>query len=186
MAGGRIGKDGIHGATFSSEELHEARRRRPCRSADPITQKKMLDMLLEARDMGLYRCITDNGAGGLSSSVGETAESSGGCETGPGQSPAEVLRPRPLGNPLIRGAGAHDAGGAARKDRRVHGLMQAQGVEATVLGTFTSTGKFHILYDGKTVAYLDMDFLHHGLPKMSLTAKWKAPKHKEPELPRRA
>ena len=80
MAGGRIGKDGIHGATFSSEELHEGSPATAVQIGDPITQKKMLDMLLEARDMGLYTCITDNGAGGLSSSVGETAQFSGGCE----------------------------------------------------------------------------------------------------------
>ncbi|HUL62830.1 MAG TPA: AIR synthase related protein, partial [Methanocella sp.] len=80
MAGGRIGKDGIHGATFSSEELHEGSPATAVQIGDPITQKKMLDMLLEARDMDLYNCTTDNGAGGLSSSVGETAQSSGGCE----------------------------------------------------------------------------------------------------------
>ncbi|MGZ6292895.1 MAG: AIR synthase-related protein, partial [Syntrophales bacterium] len=80
MAGGRIGKDGIHGATFSSEELHEGSPVTAVQIGDPITQKKMTDFLLMARDRGLYRCITDNGAGGLSSSVGETARLSGGCE----------------------------------------------------------------------------------------------------------
>jgi phosphoribosylformylglycinamidine (FGAM) synthase-like enzyme len=45
---------------------------------DPITQKKMTDFLLEARDLGLYKGITDNGAGGISSSLGEMAETSGG------------------------------------------------------------------------------------------------------------
>ena len=80
MTGGRIGKDGIHGATFSSEELHEASPVTAVQIGDPITQKKMTDFLLVARDRGLYRCITDNGASGLSSSVGETARLSGGCE----------------------------------------------------------------------------------------------------------
>ena len=79
MAGGRIGKDGIHGATFSSEELHEGSPATAVQIGDPITQKKMADFVLEARDLGLYNCITDNGAGGLSSSVGEMARSSGGC-----------------------------------------------------------------------------------------------------------
>ena len=72
MTGGRIGKDGIHGATFSSEELHEGSPVTAVQIGDPITQKKMTDFLLVARDMDLYRAITDNGAGGLSSSVGET------------------------------------------------------------------------------------------------------------------
>ena len=80
MAGGRIGKDGIHGATFSSEELHEGSPVTAVQIGDPITQKRMCDFILEARDRGMYRCITDNGAGGLSSSVGEMAQFSGGCD----------------------------------------------------------------------------------------------------------
>ncbi|HPU98829.1 MAG TPA: AIR synthase-related protein, partial [Candidatus Hydrogenedentes bacterium] len=79
MTGGRIGKDGIHGATFSSEELHEGSPATAVQIGDPITQKKMADFLLEARDLGLYTCITDNGAGGLSSSVGEMARKPGGA-----------------------------------------------------------------------------------------------------------
>ena len=66
MVGGRIGKDGIHGATFSSEALSKSSPTSAVQIGDPITQKKMLDMLLEARDLGLYRGLTDNGAGGLS------------------------------------------------------------------------------------------------------------------------
>jgi len=80
MTGGRIGKDGIHGATFSSEELHEGSPVTAVQIGDPITQKKMTDFLLQARNLGLYRALTDNGAGGLSSSVGEMATYSGGCE----------------------------------------------------------------------------------------------------------
>ena len=99
MTGGRIGKDGIHGATFSSEELHEGSPVTAVQIGDPITQKKMTDFLLVARDRGLYRAITDNGAGGLSSSVGEMARLSGGCELDlekaplkyPGLNPWEIL-----------------------------------------------------------------------------------------------
>ena len=80
MVGGRIGKDGIHGATFSSEELHEGSPATAVQIGDPITQKKMFDCLLKARDLGLYNCMTDNGAGGLSSSVGEMAQDTGGFE----------------------------------------------------------------------------------------------------------
>ena len=64
MTGGRIGKDGIHGATFSSEELHEGSPVTAVQIGDPITQKKMTDFLLIARNRGLYRALTDNGAGG--------------------------------------------------------------------------------------------------------------------------
>ena len=80
MVGGRIGKDGIHGATFSSEELHEGSPVSAVQIGDPITQKRMTDFLLQARDKGLYSSITDNGAGGLSSSIGEMARESGGAE----------------------------------------------------------------------------------------------------------
>ena len=80
MVGGRVGYDGIHGATFSSLELTEESPSSAVQIGDPITQKKMLDMVLEARDAGLITCITDNGAGGLSSSIGEMAEYTNGCE----------------------------------------------------------------------------------------------------------
>jgi phosphoribosylformylglycinamidine synthase len=80
MLGGRIGADGIHGATFSSAALDESAPIQAVQIGDPITQKRMFDFLIEARDRGLYRAITDNGAGGLSSSVGEMAEKSGGAE----------------------------------------------------------------------------------------------------------
>ena len=79
MTGGRIGKDGIHGATFSSEELNEGSPATVVQIGDPITQRKMYDFIIKARDMGLYHAITDNGAGGLSSSVGEMAEDTNGC-----------------------------------------------------------------------------------------------------------
>ena len=79
MVGGRVGSDGIHGATFSSLELTEDSPSSAVQIGDPITQKKMLDMILEARDAGLIQVITDNGAGGLSSSVGEMAELTGGA-----------------------------------------------------------------------------------------------------------
>ncbi|HSN91092.1 MAG TPA: AIR synthase-related protein, partial [Anaeromyxobacteraceae bacterium] len=79
MVGGRIGKDGIHGATFSSAELTEESPVQAVQIGDPITQKMMFDFLIEAREKGLYSAITDNGAGGLSSSVGEMAKQPGGA-----------------------------------------------------------------------------------------------------------
>jgi phosphoribosylformylglycinamidine (FGAM) synthase-like enzyme len=62
-------------------------------------------------------------------------------------------------------------------------LAQKMDVEATVLGTFTDTKKFHVLHHGKTVAFLDMDFFHLGVPRMELRAKWKKPAHREPDFP---
>ncbi|HIJ54772.1 MAG TPA: phosphoribosylformylglycinamidine synthase, partial [Deltaproteobacteria bacterium] len=80
MCGGRVGKDGIHGVTASSEVFSENTPAGHVQIGDPYTQKKMHDFLLEARDEGLIRFITDNGGGGLSSSVGESARFSNGCE----------------------------------------------------------------------------------------------------------
>ena len=80
MCGGRVGKDGIHGVTASSETFSENTPAGHVQIGDPYTQKKMHDFLLEARDQGLIRFITDNGGGGLSSSIGESARFSNGCE----------------------------------------------------------------------------------------------------------
>jgi phosphoribosylformylglycinamidine synthase II len=183
MAGGRIGKDGIHGATFSSEELHEGSPVTAVQIGDPITQKKMTDFLLIARDRGLYRCITDNGAGGLSSSVGETARLSGGCEIDlkkaplkyPGLNPWEIL----ISESQERMTLAVPLG---KVDEFLE-LARMMGVEATVIGRYTDSGMFHILYGEKTVAYLKMDFLHSGVPQMRLSAKWSPPAHPEPDFP---
>lgn len=95
MTGGRIGKDGIHGATFSSEELHEGSPATAVQIGDPITQRKMYDFIMRARDLGLYNAITDNGAGGLSSSIGEMAEDTNGCRIDLARAPLKYdgLRP---------------------------------------------------------------------------------------------
>jgi phosphoribosylformylglycinamidine synthase len=62
-------------------------------------------------------------------------------------------------------------------------LARKMDVEATVLGTYTDTGMFHIRYGEETVAYLRMEFLHEGLPQMHLRAAWSRPCHEEPEIP---
>lgn len=183
MVGGRIGKDGIHGATFSSQELREDSPVSAVQIGDPITQKKMFDFLLEARDQGLYTAITDNGAGGLSSSVGEMARDSNGCElhleTAPlkyaGLQPWEILLSEAQERMTLAVPRHHLDPFLALAARR--------GVEATVLGSFTASGRFHVLYNGQSVAYLDMDFLHSGLPQMSLKAVWRPPALYEPQLP---
>ncbi|PKN71873.1 MAG: phosphoribosylformylglycinamidine synthase, partial [Deltaproteobacteria bacterium HGW-Deltaproteobacteria-10] len=183
MTGGRIGKDGIHGATFSSEELHESSPVTAVQIGDPITQKKMTDFLLVARNRGLYRAITDNGAGGLSSSVGEMATYSGGCQIDlslaplkyPGLQPWEIL----VSEAQERMTLAVDP----KKVKQFIALAKKMDVEATVLGKFTDSGKFHVLYGKKTVACLEMEFLHNGVPQLKLAARWQPPKNKEPNFP---
>jgi phosphoribosylformylglycinamidine synthase len=182
MTGGRIGKDGIHGATFSSLEFDENSPVTAVQIGDPFTQKKMMDLLLEARDIGLYNAITDNGAGGLSSSVGEIAQLSGGClielEKCPlkysGLDPWEILVSESQERMTL-------AVSPDTIDEFLE-LARTRDVEATVIGTFTDSGKFHAMFSGKTVAYIDMEFLHGGLPAMKLNARWVTRKFEEPVL----
>ena len=181
MTGGRIGKDGIHGATFSSEELSESSPVSAVQIGDPITQKRMTDFLLRARDRGLYNFITDNGAGGLSSSIGEMSEACGGCRLDlakaplkyPGLDPWEILISE-----------AQERMSLAVPPENIEeflSLSRRMGVEATVLGEFTDSGYFHICYGEKTVAFLPMDFLHGGLPPMQLRGVWEVKRHPEPK-----
>jgi phosphoribosylformylglycinamidine synthase subunit PurSL len=183
MTGGRIGKDGIHGATFSSEELHEGSPVSAVQIGDPITQKKMTDFLLMARDRGLYRAITDNGAGGLSSSVGEMAGMSGGCRIDLKKAPLKYAGLDPWEILLSEAQERMTLAVDPRKVKAFMDLAKKMDVEAAVLGEFTDSGKFHVVYGRKTVAFLDMAFLHDGVPQMKLEAKWVPPKHEEPDLP---
>lgn len=172
MVGGRIGKDGIHGATFSSEELSESSPTSAVQIGDPITQKRMTDFLLLARDRNLYNSITDCGAGGLSSSVGEMAKDTNGCiiylHRPPlkyeGLSPWEIL--------LSESQERMTLAVPPKKVDEFLNLSKKMGVESTPIGEFTDSGKFVCVYGEKVVAYIDMDFLHEGLPKMKLKAKW--------------
>ena len=182
MCGGRIGKDGIHGATFSSEELHEGSPATAVQIGDPITQKKMTDFLLRARDLGLYNSITDNGAGGLSSSVGEMAQESGGFELHLDRAPLKYPGLQPWEILVSEAQERMTVAVPPEKLDEFLALSEKMGVESTVLGTFTDSGKYHCLYNGKTVAYLDMDFIHDGVPQMELTAVWEPPEHEEPDF----
>ncbi|MFO7821302.1 MAG: AIR synthase-related protein [Lentisphaeria bacterium] len=182
MLGGRIGKDGIHGATFSSEELHGESPTQAVQIGDPITQRMMSDFLMEARDKGLYRFITDNGAGGLSSSLGEMSEISNGCEIELAHAPLKYAGLQPWEIFLSE---AQERMSLAIQPECIDAFLELakeRDVEATVLGKFTDTGKLHVKYNGETVAWLDEDFLHDGLPKLDLKAVWEPPTHDEPDF----
>jgi len=172
MVGGRIGADGIHGATFSSAALDESSPAQAVQIGDPITQKMMFDFLLEARQLGLYSAITDNGAGGLSSSVGEMAQTPGGAridlEKAPlkyaGLAPWEIFLSEAQERMTL--AVPHDHVEAFLD------LAARREVEATVLGDFTDDGFLQVTFGSKTVALLEMDFLHDGAPDLDLQAHW--------------
>ncbi len=175
VAGGKTGKDGIHGATFSSEELHAESPTSAVQIGDPFTQKKLLDLLLEARDLDLFRTLTDNGAGGLSSSVGEMAQLSGGCTIDldlvplkyPDLAPWEIL--------LSESQERMTFAVPEEKKEAFQKLAAFHEVSLAFIGTFTDSGYFHVTAEGKTVAWLTMDFLHNGVPQLKLEAEWKEP-----------
>lgn len=183
MTGGRIGKDGIHGATFSSEELHAGSPATAVQIGDPITQKKMFDFLLKARDLGLYRSITDNGAGGLSSSVGEMAEDSGGFELHLDRAPLKYAGLDPWEIFVSEAQERMTLAVPPEKLRRFMELAEKMDVEATDLGRFTDSGLLHLLFDNRTIGCMAMEFVHNGLPKMELDARWRRPVHDGPLLP---
>ena len=175
MVGGRVGADGIHGATFSSLELTEESPSSAVQIGDPITQKKMVDMTLEARDAGLISCITDNGAGGLSSSIGEMAEYTNGCEIDLAKVP---LKQEGLSSWEILVSESQERMTIAVKPEDVdafEALAKLHEVEATPVASFTNTGNFHVKYGEDTVALLPIEFLHDGVPQLQLESEWKPP-----------
>jgi phosphoribosylformylglycinamidine synthase len=180
MVGGRVGKDGIHGATFSSEELHAGSPVQAVQIGDPITQKKMTDMLLEARDRLLYRALTDNGAGGLSSSVGEMAQLAGGCRIDLARVPLKYAGLDPWEILVSEAQERMTVAVPPEKLDAFLELARRRGVEATALGSFTASGRFHVLYGERTVAFLELDFLHRGDPPYRLAARLENKSFEEP------
>ncbi len=182
VVGGRTGRDGIHGATFSSGQMtheHETIFSHAVQIGDPITEKKMLDVLLQANDAGLYEAITDCGAGGLSSAVGEMGEKLG-AEVNLEKVP---LKYAGLNYTEIWISEAQERMVIAVKPENLDAIMKIfadENVEATVIGTFTGDRKLVLRYDGRQVGELDMEFLHEGVPKYSRRAVWKNPELTEP------
>ncbi len=172
MVGGRIGKDGIHGATFSSLALDESSPVSAVQLGDPITQKRMADFLLEARDQGFYRAITDNGAGGLSSSVGEMATLSNGARIDVSKAKTKYPGLKPY--ELVVSESQERMTVAVPPDRLplFLALAERRGVEVSDLGEFTKDGRMDVMHGEKLVASLSLDFLHKGAPRLELQAAW--------------
>lgn len=180
MIGGRVGKDGIHGATFSSESLHEGSPATAVQIGDPITQKKMADMLLEARDFGLYNSITDNGAGGLSCSVGEMAKESGGAELDLKGVPLKYSGLDPWEILVSESQERMTLSVPSENIDKFLEVAKKHEVEAAVLGRYTNSGYFRVNYGDLRVADLDLDFLHNGIPKKRMVATFLPSFHEEP------
>lgn len=172
MCGGRIGKDGIHGATFSSVHLTEESPTSAVQIGDPITQKKMLDFLMEARDLGLYNGITDNGAGGLSSSIGEMAQSTGGAIIDLEKCPLKYQGLLPWEILISEAQERMSLAVPTDKIDKFLELSKKRDVESTIIGEFTNSGFFECRYKGELICSIEMEMLHNGVPKMTLFADW--------------
>jgi phosphoribosylformylglycinamidine synthase II len=185
MCGGRIGKDGIHGATFSSEELRKESPAQAVQIGDPITQRNMYEFLMEARNAGLYRTLTDNGAGGLSSSVGEMSLLSGGADLDLAQAPLKYEGLQPWEIFLSEAQERMSLAVPPDKLEELLDLARRREVETTALGTFTGSGALIVRYGDRVVARLELRFLHEGCPRMELEARWQPPKISPPKSPRK-
>ncbi|HNR87068.1 MAG TPA: AIR synthase-related protein [Spirochaetota bacterium] len=184
MVGGRVGRDGIHGATFSSEALSSGSPATAVQIGDPITQKKLSDAIVaEARGMGLYRSITDNGAGGLSCSVAEMARECGGFEVDLELVPLKYHGLAPWQIWVSESQERMTLAIPPDKLDAFLDLMRRRGVEATAIGAFTARERGIVRYRGKTIFDLDMSFLHDGLPRKTLTTTYTPKKNPYPDFP---
>ncbi len=185
VVGGRTGRDGIHGATASSGELHsesEGTWSGAVQIGNPIVEKKLVDTLLKARDQGLYRAITDCGAGGLSSAIGELAETTG----------ARVdLDKVPL---KYHGLTYMEIWISEAQERMVIfvppenvekalKLFSSEDVEATVIGHTTDDRMLRLYYNDTLVGEMEMAFLHDGMPRLVRKATWEPAVTGSDELP---
>jgi phosphoribosylformylglycinamidine synthase len=175
--GGRTGRDGLRGATFSSMEMDISTSEiagSAVQIGNPIMEKQVQELILRARDEGLYTAITDCGAGGFSSAVGEMGENVG----------ARVeLKRAPLKYPGLRPweiwlSEAQERMVLAVPEhnwQRLQEIAREQDVEATCLGEFEASGRLRIFYADDLVGDLSMEFLHDGVPRRNLQASWQPP-----------
>lgn len=173
VAGGRAGRDGIHGATFSSDVLGETHSElgTVVQIGDPITEKRLADALPRARDLGLYSAITDCGAGGLSSAVGEMSRELG-AEVELLAVPLKYDGLRPWEIWLSEAQERLVFSVPPEKWAALQEVFSGEGVEATAIGHFTGDGYLRVRYDGKVIAELDGAFLHDGMPLRTLRSCW--------------
>jgi len=177
VLGGRTGRDGLRGATFSSMEMDTSTSEIASISVQighPINEKQVQEVILRARDEKLYTAITDCGAGGLSSAVGEMGEELG----------AEVqLQTIPLKYPGLRpweiwlSEAQERMVMAVSPDNwdRLKQIADGQDVEITNIGTFGNDGRITLKYGEEVVCDIGSDLLHECIPRRELTAKWEKP-----------
>ncbi|HEX7899698.1 MAG TPA: phosphoribosylformylglycinamidine synthase subunit PurL [Planctomycetota bacterium] len=174
VVGGRTGRDGIHGATFSSLELHEESETASSGAVqigNAIVEKRVLDTVLQARDRGLYTAVTDCGAGGLSSACGEMGEELG-VEVDLDKVP---LKYDGLSYTEIWISEAQERMVLSVSPAKIDDLLavfKAEDVEAVVIGAFPGHGRLVLRYNAQVVADMSMKFLHDGIPRFERTATY--------------
>jgi phosphoribosylformylglycinamidine synthase II len=183
MAGGRVGKDGIHGATFSSVEIDRHSPRQAVQIGSPITQKLVADFMEVACAERLISSATDCGAGGLASSVGELAQISGGARVQLAAVPLKYAGLRPWEIFLSEAQERMTLVVAPEHQARVAELAARYEVELTEIGAFTDSGDLEVFFGDRPVACLNLEFLHQGVPRKHLDAEWVRPALTEPDLP---
>jgi phosphoribosylformylglycinamidine synthase len=173
VIGGRTGRDGLRGATFSSMTIDKETFSSSGSSVQigaPIVEKKVSEVVIAARDAGLYDAITDCGAGGLSSAVGEMAavlgadiELSRAPLKYPGLAPWEIWLSEAQERMVLSVP--------SDKIPRLLALCDSLNVEACDLGSFSGAGRLVVRYGGNVVLDLDCGFLHEGMPQRRLVAR---------------
>jgi phosphoribosylformylglycinamidine synthase len=177
VIGGRTGRDGLRGATFSSMTMDAQTGEVSGASVqigDPITEKGLIDVIVRARDAGLYNDITDCGAGGLSSAVGEMA-SRVGCDVDlacvrlkyPGLAPWEIWLSEAQERMVLAVPTEHLPA--------LQELCDTFDTDLTDIGVMTGSGRLVVRYNGDVVLDLANDFLHEGIPQRQLTATIEQP-----------
>jgi phosphoribosylformylglycinamidine synthase len=175
MCGGRVGSDGIHGVTASSAGYSENTPAGHVQIGDPYTQKKMHDFLLEARDLGLIPYITDNGGGGLSSSIGESCRFSPGAEVDLKKVPLKYEGLNPWQIWVSESQERMTVAVRPVNAEAFLRLADKHAVEATSIGRYTSEGKLKLTYGEKVCAYVDVEFLEKSFPQWEFAAEWLPP-----------
>ena len=172
--GGRTGRDGLHGATFSSDNLTADAPSSAVQIGDAIAEKRVLDALLRARDRRLYRSVTDCGAGGFSSAVGELGAKCG-ARVRLQDAPVKASDLESWEIWLSESQERMVLAVPPKNLKALEAVFSAEGCETAVIGEFTRDGRLTVVRGGETVVDLDMKFLHDGLPRVEREAVWNAP-----------
>lgn len=174
VAGGRVGMDGVHGATFSSEALDEGSPATAVQIGDPITQKKLSDAVIyDLCEGGFINSVHDCGAGGISGTIGELGEEAGGFEVDLAKVPLKYPNLEPWQIWISESQERMTFSVPQEKADEFIEILKKHGVEATNLGKFTDSGRGQILWHGKKIFDLSLNFLATGWPREQLSAEWK-------------